>query len=439
MHGSVTEQVMKHEFERFGRVLGVRILRGSKSAHVSFERTEMAEEAARAMRGRTLGQLNNWRLKIDFWERGGSGERADRGASANWNAPSSSRGDSQGRGDKDRDRERDREKEERERERDREREGGGGAMGGGGGMAAARERGRGEEESRGESERARAREVEWGEDRSGDGAGDRSQMRERTGDRCENVERDRERGREMRPGARAERHAERGGERLGYGEREGAREHAPREAGREGGREQGLQGGREEILGMRAASPEPRGEGRAETRDEARGAGGGGGGESRSGGGGGGKRDREGGGREPPDWSVDKRLRGEGGGAAGVGAPPHLDAGDDRQDDLKHLPKHLLKVQVEQLPSAVESLTPSAASLTPSAPSDSLTPSATAARAAHVGGTGAAPERQAPTPAAHSHMPHTQQPASPPGVPPEARHADDTHRFPIVWKGSVVR
>ena len=70
VHGSVTEALVKHEFERFGKVLGVRILRGSKCSQVSFERTEMAKEAAHAMRGRTLGS-SSWRLKIDFWERGG--------------------------------------------------------------------------------------------------------------------------------------------------------------------------------------------------------------------------------------------------------------------------------------------------------------------------------------------------------------------------------
>ena len=70
VHGSVEEHLIKHEFERFGKVLGVRILRGSKSAHVSFERTDVAEEALRAMRGRMLGS-SSWRLKIDFWERGG--------------------------------------------------------------------------------------------------------------------------------------------------------------------------------------------------------------------------------------------------------------------------------------------------------------------------------------------------------------------------------
>ncbi|EKX41420.1 hypothetical protein GUITHDRAFT_142102 [Guillardia theta CCMP2712] len=99
VHPTVTEAMIRQELDAFGPLRDVKLLRGSKSAFVSFAsvrlerlrlphvtsvipslpvatftllpsspQTQVAEEAARYIRGRTLGGTV-WRVKVDFWER----------------------------------------------------------------------------------------------------------------------------------------------------------------------------------------------------------------------------------------------------------------------------------------------------------------------------------------------------------------------------------
>jgi len=111
VHPTVDEKALGSAGGKFGNVRDVRIFRSTKCAHMSFERAEVAKEAAFGLRGRILGVHNSWRLKVDFWEHctgdrgqkgaGGAGERdreRERGAPWNTAPPGGGRGGGGGGG-----------------------------------------------------------------------------------------------------------------------------------------------------------------------------------------------------------------------------------------------------------------------------------------------------------------------------------------------------
>lgn len=67
LHSSVTDGEIWKEFEKFGRVRDINIIRSSNCAFVDFERVEDATKALNDLKGKSIGaDANGWKLKVDF-------------------------------------------------------------------------------------------------------------------------------------------------------------------------------------------------------------------------------------------------------------------------------------------------------------------------------------------------------------------------------------